>query len=224
MFQCQGTFTVVGCPAHSSNFTERETEAGSLGRTCPGGGGYPGLSSFVWPGSALFRWMGTIGAQACKRMSVHVCVHWCPGVPLLGPGRVAAQQGPQETGVSTTPASCLLPGRPGCHTQEPRCAPILPGRPFHLSARHHPSPHPCRWAQRQPAPGLRSRPHQALGAHPVGSLTCAAGVLLAATEPHELLHQVLGNLQVLVTVTGLGTKWALSPMLLQLWAWSGCFT
>lgn len=65
----------------------------------------------------------------------------------------------------------------------------------------------------------------------MGSLTCAAGVLLAATEPHELLHQVLGNLQVLVTVTGLGTRWALrgqappmptlSPMLLRLWSGQG---
>lgn len=41
---------------------------------------------------------------------------------------------------------------------------------------------------------------------PWGTHTCAAGAFLVAVEPHQLLHHVLGNLQVLVTVTGLGTE------------------
>ena len=43
---------------------------------------------------------------------------------------------------------------------------------------------------------------------PQGALTCAAGACLVAAEPHELLHLVLGNLQVLVAVAGLRAEGA----------------
>lgn len=74
--------------------------------------------------------------------------------------------------------------------------------------------------------------------NPMGQHTCDAGAFRAAAEPHQLLHHVLGDLQVLVTVTGLGTEGVLRPGealptshlpppasgSLQLWVWLGGFT
>lgn len=70
-----------------------------------------------------------------------------------------------------------------------------------------------------------------------GTHTCAARDFPLAAKPHQLLHHLLGDLQVLVAVTGLGTEGCqgqagllgtegcrgqLCP--LQLWVWLGGFT
>lgn len=158
--------------------------------------------------------MGAIGAQADKRMrvytractSVRVCpssgqAEWQLSRAHGGKGCPPPQGGPAGLsfllyclgGLGTTdrspgvPRSCWSALSTCQHATIPACTPAGEPRSSQQLGCH-------------PDPTKPSRPT------PVGSLTCAAGVLLAATEPHELLHQVLGNLQVLVTVTGLGTK------------------
>lgn len=188
-----------------SSFTRMETEAGSTVE----GVDIWGLPSFL---SVRDRPPSDCLAGASVQANVHLCTCTCvqqvctnrcvpAHMPVCmctlceGQGDRREGGGPHPRGALSVSAS--WPPGPVTFAQRELC----------LSTGPWPAP-PWSSLQFNPKTGpLSTEPTP----NPMGQHTCDAGAFRAAAEPHQLLHHVLGDLQVLVTVTGLGTEGVLSP-------------
>lgn len=176
----QGPFTAQ--PATLFLFLKRETEVGRWVRPALVWGG-----GWACPAPSAQAQLVCVAKATCVDVHEVACAHVYMRQGPVCAGRLSsAKQGPLERGVPTQRALW------------PRCPAFL------RSTLHTPSlPAGCCLPTCTPACEPTGSKQQ--GPADCGALTCTAGLFLT-TEPHELCHQVPGDLQVLITVTGLGTE------------------